>query len=102
MTLLLAAPALRLESGPKAGRRFEIATALRIGRHPYNEVSLPDPAVSRYHCWITLDEAGLFLEDLCSTNGTFVNGARLRARRALQPGDRVRVGTSEFVLTEEE
>ena len=102
MTTLLAAPALRFEAGPKAGRRYEIGAALRIGRHPYNEVSLPDAAVSRYHCWITSNEDGIFLEDLGSSNGTFVNGIRVRPKRALRPGDRVRIGKTEFLLVEEE
>jgi pSer/pThr/pTyr-binding forkhead associated (FHA) protein len=102
MTTLACTAALRLRTGPEAGRLFEVRRTLRIGRHPYNEVSLADHALSRYHCWVTATERGFAVEDLASTNGTFVNGERLRARRLLRPGDRIRVGRTEFLFTEPE
>ncbi|MBI2900469.1 MAG: FHA domain-containing protein [Planctomycetes bacterium] len=91
-------PALRIAAGGRTGRVYEIGEALRIGRHPYNEVSVPDRAVSRYHCWITFCEAGFFVEDLGSTNGTFVNGERVLERRRIRAGDRLRAGETEFVF----
>lgn len=92
---------LRLHGGPLAGKVFEIQQALRIGRHPFNEVSLADPGVSRYHCWLVLRDGAPTLEDLASANGTFVNGERLRARHTLQPGDLIRVGATEFLFGDE-
>lgn len=100
MPAISASTCLRLSSGPLTGKIFEIQQALRIGRHPFNEVSLADSGVSRYHCWLVLRDGVPTIEDLASANGTFVNGERLRSRHALQAGDVVRVGTTEFVFTE--
>jgi pSer/pThr/pTyr-binding forkhead associated (FHA) protein len=102
MTTLLATPILRLTRGANAGKRYEIRSALRIGRHPYNEVSVADLAMSRYHCWITLEEGATYVEDLASSNGTFLNGQRVQKRVALKAGDLLRAGETEFRLTEEE
>ncbi len=100
MAVAVAAPILRLTSGPSAGKVFELRTVLRIGRHPFNEMSLGDPGVSRYHCWILLRDGAHEIEDLASVNGTFVNGERLRTRRLLKTGDTVRIGDTEFVFKE--
>jgi pSer/pThr/pTyr-binding forkhead associated (FHA) protein len=91
---------LRLASGPQAGKVFEVGSTLRVGRHPFNELSLADPGLSRYHCWIMVKDGAPCVEDLASANGTFVNGERIRARRALRAGDVIRVGSTEIVVTE--
>jgi pSer/pThr/pTyr-binding forkhead associated (FHA) protein len=93
-----AAPLLRLASGPQAGQIFDLRSTLRVGRHPFNEISLRDPALSRYHCWVAFQDGKVLIEDLASVNGTFVNGARVEGRRPLKPGDLIRAGSSEFVL----
>ena len=93
---------LRLASGPFAGTVYELRTALRFGRHPYNEVSVADPSVSRYHCWITLHDGTAWIEDLSSANGTRVNGARVLERRRLNVGDEIRIGNTAFTYAEEE
>ena len=92
-------PTLRLVSGPLSGKVVEIASTLRLGRHPFNELSLADPGVSRYHCWILVRDGIASVEDLASANGTFLNGQRLRLRQALKNGDRLRVGSTEFVFS---
>lgn len=102
MDTLLLVPVVRLRNGPYAGRLFEVQTALRVGRHPYNEISLPDPAVSRYHCWITATDTGVFVEDLASSNGTWINGRQVRVRQKLNPGDILRVGHTELLFSQEE
>jgi pSer/pThr/pTyr-binding forkhead associated (FHA) protein len=89
---------LRIRTGPLAGRVFELRQALRLGRHPFNELSLPDPGASRYHCWLVVRDGVPTLEDLASANGTLVNGERLRARRALHAGDIVRIGQTEILI----
>ena len=101
MSVAAATPILRLATGPLAGKVFEIETALRLGRHPFNEVSLADPGVSRYHCWIQFRDGAPSVEDLASANGTFVNGERIRARRTLKPGDVIRAGSTEILFSEE-
>ena len=92
-------PFLRLSTGPLAGRTIEVGSTLRVGRHPFNELSLGDPGLSRYHCWIMVKDGAPCVEDLASANGTFVNGERIRARHTLKAGDTIRVGSTEFVLT---
>jgi len=93
-------PVLRLSTGSLAGKVFEVHGTLRLGRHPFNEVSLGDPGVSRYHCWILLRDGAPSVEDLASANGTYVNGERIRARCALKSGDVIRVGSTQIVFTE--
>lgn len=100
MATFLATAALRVQTGPFSGRSYEVLTSLRLGRHPYNEASLPDLSLSRYHCWIQGTDTGYFIEDLASTNGTYVNGRRIQSRQLLQPGDVIRVGASEIVFAE--
>jgi ABC transport system ATP-binding/permease protein len=101
MSVATGTPILRIATGPLAGKVFEFQTTLRVGRHPFNEMSLGDPGVSRYHCWILFRDGVPAVEDLASANGTFVNGERVRARRTLKPGDVVRVGSTEFRVADE-
>ena len=100
MSVAAGTPTLRLSTGPLAGKVLEVTANFRIGRHPFNEVSLGDPGVSRYHCWILYRDGSLSVEDLASANGTYVNGERIRARRELKTGDKIRVGTTEIVFSE--
>ena len=100
MSTLLATPILRLRTGPYAGKVYDIRSALRLGRHPYNEVSVADPAVSRYHCWITFEEGIALVEDLASANGTYLNGERVTKRLRLKEGDSIRLGSTEFLFSE--
>ncbi|NIO00422.1 MAG: FHA domain-containing protein, partial [Anaerolineae bacterium] len=66
-----------------------------IGRDVANDIVLNDAEVSRQHARLTQTPGGYVLEDLGSTNGTFVNGERLVAPRVLSAGDLV--GLSEKV-----
>ena len=102
MSVAAATPILRLATGPLAGKVIEVDATLRLGRHPFNELSLADPGISRYHCWIMPRNGAMTIEDLASANGTFVNGLRVRARRTLTPGDVIRVGSTEILFSEEE
>ncbi len=72
--------------------------ALEVGRDPNAGMALLDPQVSRKHFRLTAREGGAVLEDLGSTNGTFVNDRRVTATRALVTGDTVRVGTTVMAL----
>jgi pSer/pThr/pTyr-binding forkhead associated (FHA) protein len=100
MAVSTSAAILRLASGPLTGKVVEIDATLRLGRHPFNELSLGDPGVSRYHCWILVRDGVASVEDLASANGTFVNGKRLKLRHALKTGDQIRIGSTEFVFSE--
>jgi len=71
---------------------------LSLGRDPSNHIVLRDRAVSRKHCIVSEVSAGLFeLADLDSHNGTFVNEIQVK-RKAIQHGDRIRIGMSEFLF----
>ncbi|HSE09256.1 MAG TPA: DUF1707 and FHA domain-containing protein [Nocardioidaceae bacterium] len=65
---------------------------LVIGRRPNCDVVLRDQRVSRVHAVLMMLDDQWFLEDLRSTNGTFVNGNRLRVATMLREGDRVSFG----------
>ena len=66
-------------------------------------LSLPDPTISRRHCRIYLSDNGTwFLEDLQSSNGTFLRGIRLRKKPCvLRDGDLLRVGNSVLLFMKE-
>ena len=89
-------PALRHEKEPGKVSLFPIGESIRIGRHPYNEVSVGDNSMSRFHCWVSKDHDKIIIEDLGSSNGTLVNGTAIEEPTTLKPGDRVTVGQSDF------
>jgi pSer/pThr/pTyr-binding forkhead associated (FHA) protein len=68
-----------------------------IGRAPRADFVVDAALVSRVHCRLTFNESGLGVEDLDSTNGTWVNGRKV-ARAALLAGDKLRVGRVEFEI----
>jgi pSer/pThr/pTyr-binding forkhead associated (FHA) protein/CDP-diglyceride synthetase len=81
--------------GVMQGRRFPLATTgCELGREGAH-VQVPDPNASRRHARIAGGPAGWFVEDLGSTNGTFVNGARVGIA-PIQVGDVVRLGSTSF------
>lgn len=67
------------------------ATSLSIGRHEQNDVVLPDRTISAYHAKITMVREDCFLEDLGSTNGTYVNQLSID-RHLLVDGDVIGIG----------
>jgi hypothetical protein len=69
-----------------------------IGRSLDCHLTLEDPLVSRRHARIVVDETGARIEDMGSRNGVRVNGAVIHEPVALRNGDRVRIGTQDFVF----
>jgi hypothetical protein len=63
---------------------------ITLGRHPHNDIVIAHPAASAHHAAVTSDGAGATLEDLGSSNGTFVNSKRV-TRAALADRDRVAI-----------
>lgn len=68
---------------------------IEIGKLPEKHLSLPGTLVSRNHCRLVPTELGWNLEDQGSTNGVFINGARVKIQ-ALRPGDLLRIGDYEL------
>jgi predicted component of type VI protein secretion system len=84
---------LIVRTGPNPGVVIDLTKEVSMmGRDVTNDVVLGDAEVSRQHSRITRTPAGYVLEDLGSTNGTFVNGERLAAPRVLNAGDLIGVG----------
>jgi putative nucleotidyltransferase with HDIG domain len=80
---------VRIISGSSKGRTIALEPAnlpLTIGRDPENVVVLDHTAISRFHCRITSEHGLYYVQDLGSTNGTYLNGRRV-ARERLSPGD---------------
>jgi predicted component of type VI protein secretion system len=71
-----------------------------IGRGDECHITIFDPAISRRHARIFVDETHALLEDLGSRNGCRVNGTPVRGTKELTDGDRIRIGTQELVLSE--
>jgi hypothetical protein len=83
------------KGGALAGRRVRVEGETVIGRGPGDLVT-EDPEVSRRHAVVRSTDEGLQIEDLGSTNGTFVNDKRIEAPTKLAPGDVIRVGKTTF------
>jgi FHA domain len=70
---------------------------LTIGRAGNNDISMPDDEyASGRHARVEPRRDGIWVEDIGSTNGTFVNGIRLTRERKLTPGDVIRVGETDL------
>ena len=80
-----------------AGRRLAIVEATTAGRSPDCALHLDhDEYVSSRHALITPADNGVWVEDLGSTNGTYVNGAQVTTARLLQGGDLIRIGETQL------
>lgn len=81
-----------------AGRAHELhADRTTIGRVDDNTFQISDPSVSSHHCEILLRGSEIFIRDLNSTNGTFINDARI-SESVLTPGQKLRLGQIELKL----
>jgi hypothetical protein len=69
-----------------------------IGRSLDCNLTIEDPLVSRQHASIVVDDDGGSVEDMGSRNGVRVNGLQVRGATTLRDGDRVRIGTQDFVF----
>jgi pSer/pThr/pTyr-binding forkhead associated (FHA) protein len=79
-------------------RTVKMAASMVLGRAPECELLLDDTYVSQQHARIFGKNGKWYVEDLGSTNGTFVNEQKLAAPAMVQPGDRIRVGTTVLEL----
>ena len=93
-------PRLVVERAPghEAGMIYDLDGDLVLGRGDRAEIRLEDPFASAQHARIFEQGGAVVIEDLGSTNGTYLNEELLQAPRPLYPGDRVRIGESEFAF----
>lgn len=90
-----------MRAGPNAGKTYPLEQAeLTIGRDTVNQIVINDAEVSRKHAKLTLKGNDYFIEDLGSTNGTFVSGQRLSGPRPLKPGELVAFGEGIVLMYE--
>jgi pSer/pThr/pTyr-binding forkhead associated (FHA) protein len=87
---------LIIVQGPGTGHTFTLGTdPVIIGREaPSAKFVIADPAVSRRHAQISRQDDGYVIEDLNSTNGTFINAQRVAGVVPLAPGDLIELGTA--------
>jgi hypothetical protein len=91
--LVVASPGLR------AGGTIDVSGPTIVGREASAAIRLEgDDFVSARHARLEPHLDGVWIEDLGSTNGTFVDGARIEGARRLQKGDVVRIGSTELRL----
>jgi pSer/pThr/pTyr-binding forkhead associated (FHA) protein len=86
-------PALVFTEGPLSGQRVEVDEELVLGREDAG-LTIDDEEISRRHAVVRPGDGGIEIEDLGSTNGTYVNGARIDGPTRLAGGDTVKLGKS--------
>lgn len=84
----------------RAGGGYDLGDELTVGRAPGCGVSVPaDTFISQVHARVFRRDGGWWVEDLGSTNGTFVNDQKVSAPVPLRAGDRLKVGRTTLELT---
>lgn len=78
---------------PIPGPNFSIGRDPKCSLRPNNEL------VSKHHCTFVIEGDQVFLEDMQSTNGTFVNNERLKGKREVKDGDLIKIGSLVFALS---
>ena len=80
-------------SGPAPGKNYSLTkNEIYLGRDITNDIVINDPEISRKHARLTLQAGGYLLEDLGSTNGTFVDGQRITGSHSMAPGEVIMLG----------
>jgi len=84
-------------SGPGS---YAIGDSVLLGRAPECDIRLDDVAASARHARISKRGRHWQVEDLDSSNGTFINGVRINRARRVNPGDRIKIGRTELTIEE--
>jgi pSer/pThr/pTyr-binding forkhead associated (FHA) protein len=87
---------LHIREGPGAGAMHQIVRDSTIGRGTGADIVVPDEAISRVHASVRVDGQTVVVEDLDSSNGTFVNGNQISSPCRVAPGDVVTLGGTEL------
>ena len=93
-------PKLRVETaaGLLPGSAYDLSDGALLGRGEQADIQLDDGFASSRHARLVPQGDVMVLEDLGSTNGTYLNGEPLRGPQPLHAGDRIRIGDSEFTF----
>jgi hypothetical protein len=83
-------------AGLAHGAEYGVGPGLGIGRARGNDICIEDSFASSRHARLYDRDGLVYIEDMNSTNGTYVNGRRLGAQQVLKPRDRIRIGDTEF------
>jgi hypothetical protein len=90
---------LAITNGPGAGSEADLAAGMvMVGRGADCQLILDDDYVSTRHARVVAGDSGLYIEDLGSTNGTYVNGMRISAPTTITLQDTVRIGKTVLKL----
>ena len=94
------APRLRVQTaaGLRAGSAYDLSDGALLGRGDMADIRLEDTFASTQHARLVPQGEVMVLEDLGSTNGTYLNGEPLRGPQPLHVGDSIRIGDSEFIF----
>ena len=87
--------------GYEPGTEFPIDGGVTLGRAAGADIRVDDPFASSRHAKLTRQGGIVVLEDLGSTNGTYLNEELLTGPQPLHRGDRVRIGDSEFTYLDQ-
>jgi hypothetical protein len=82
--------------GLDPGTTFDLREGGTMGRADASDIPIDDPFASSVHARIFPRDQFMYIEDMGSTNGTYLNGRRLRAAERLKVGDTVRIGETEY------
>ena len=88
-----------VEPPEQAGRAYPLGDEITVGRAAGCQVTLDDTYVSQLHARVFQRDGDLFVEDLGSTNGTYLNRAKVAGPMPMKPGDRLQVGSVVMELT---
>jgi len=91
-------PQLVIKSGSRASQRIELMSGvIRLGRNPTNDFCFDDATVSGRHCEVVLEDSMVWIRDVGSTNGTFIDGRPVK-EAALLPGQTLHLGSVEIAF----
>lgn len=88
-----------IEPADQKGKTYDLTDEVTVGRASGCQVALTDVTVSQLHARIFRRDGKLYVEDLGSSNGTFVNRKKVSAAVAIRRGDRVAVGSTVLEVT---
>ena len=86
--------------GYEPGTVIDISDGATFGRAGSADIHVEDPFASSVHARIFVHNGFLHVEDMGSTNGTYLNGRQLRKAEQLKPADKIRIGDSEYSYQE--